>query len=303
MRRRSSWPRTARFRCRYHGAPTGTAAARWRSTPARRPAAAGTASTRRPATPGWLPRRSHPRRSPGQWPPPDAEPVAVDGLYEQLADVGYDYGPRSRAYARRGGTARRSTPRSRSGTGAARASGSTRRCWTPRCTAGCSTRRRGRGPAVLLVRRTARPAAPRRPGPDQPGRESGSGSTRSARRHGRGVRGRARRPPGRPGPARRRPRSAQPALRGRLDRGNRIAGSGPAACRGARRARPGQRYRDLAALEDAVADGAPVPRAVRSRPAQADGRGGGGTHGRRRDAGAAAAVAGQRPAARRGWSW
>ncbi|MGC4892147.1 polyketide synthase dehydratase domain-containing protein, partial [Micromonospora sp. DT227] len=28
-----------------------------------------------------------------QWPPADARPVAVDGLYERLADGGYVYGP------------------------------------------------------------------------------------------------------------------------------------------------------------------------------------------------------------------
>ena len=30
---------------------------------------------------------------PAQWPPAGAEPVAVDGLYDRLAEVGYDYGP------------------------------------------------------------------------------------------------------------------------------------------------------------------------------------------------------------------
>ncbi|MGC4792444.1 polyketide synthase dehydratase domain-containing protein, partial [Micromonospora sp. DT178] len=29
----------------------------------------------------------------GQWPPAGARPVAVDGLYERLADSGYVYGP------------------------------------------------------------------------------------------------------------------------------------------------------------------------------------------------------------------
>ncbi|WP_455678827.1 SDR family NAD(P)-dependent oxidoreductase [Streptomyces antimycoticus] len=37
-----------------------------------------------PAPHGW---------SPGQWPPADAEPVPLDGLYEGLADRGYRYGP------------------------------------------------------------------------------------------------------------------------------------------------------------------------------------------------------------------
>ncbi|GAA2683996.1 MULTISPECIES: type I polyketide synthase [Actinosynnema] len=30
----------------------------------------------------------------GAWPPPDAEPVALDGAYERLAELGADYGPR-----------------------------------------------------------------------------------------------------------------------------------------------------------------------------------------------------------------
>jgi acyl transferase domain-containing protein/NADPH:quinone reductase-like Zn-dependent oxidoreductase/NAD(P)-dependent dehydrogenase (short-subunit alcohol dehydrogenase family)/acyl carrier protein len=29
----------------------------------------------------------------GAWPPPDVEPLAIDGLYERLADQGYEYGP------------------------------------------------------------------------------------------------------------------------------------------------------------------------------------------------------------------
>nr|WP_233528610.1 type I polyketide synthase [Antrihabitans stalagmiti] len=32
-------------------------------------------------------------RFPSQWPPAGAEPIAVDGWYEDLANVGYDYGP------------------------------------------------------------------------------------------------------------------------------------------------------------------------------------------------------------------
>nr|WP_241678774.1 type I polyketide synthase [Streptomyces lasalocidi] len=37
-----------------------------------------------PADPSWVP---------AQWPPVDAEPIGVDGLYARLAELGFDYGP------------------------------------------------------------------------------------------------------------------------------------------------------------------------------------------------------------------
>src|SRR5690606_4394204 len=41
------------------------------------------ATTPTPAPPAWT----------GAWPPPDAEPLPVDGLYDQLAGGGFTYGP------------------------------------------------------------------------------------------------------------------------------------------------------------------------------------------------------------------
>ena len=32
-------------------------------------------------------------KAPTEWPPPGAEPIALDGLYERLADAGLEYGP------------------------------------------------------------------------------------------------------------------------------------------------------------------------------------------------------------------
>jgi acyl transferase domain-containing protein/NADPH:quinone reductase-like Zn-dependent oxidoreductase/acyl carrier protein len=61
-----------------------------------RPAAAGTDGTRestchaRGVLTADVP---PPSRFPAEWPPAGAQPVAVDGLYPQLADAGYDYGP------------------------------------------------------------------------------------------------------------------------------------------------------------------------------------------------------------------
>ena len=45
--------------------------------------ARGTLAAEAPVASGW----------PVQWPPADAEPLAVDGLYERLAAAGYEYGP------------------------------------------------------------------------------------------------------------------------------------------------------------------------------------------------------------------
>src|SRR5207244_3338694 len=45
--------------------------------------AAGTLSAEIPEPPAAL----------ASWPPPGAEPVDVSGLYDQLADAGYQYGP------------------------------------------------------------------------------------------------------------------------------------------------------------------------------------------------------------------
>ena len=97
-RRRWSWPTAPPCSCRSPSArPTRTAAARWPSTRGAevaasdgdrrgdlaRPRRAGAAAATEPAA----------GRSPAQWPPAGAEPVAVDALYAGLADVGYDYGP------------------------------------------------------------------------------------------------------------------------------------------------------------------------------------------------------------------
>ncbi|MFD0386218.1 hypothetical protein ACFQ2B_38980 [Streptomyces stramineus] len=45
------------------------------------------------------------------WPPPDATPVDVGGLYNQLADTGFGYGPAFRGYGERGGRVTTSWPR------------------------------------------------------------------------------------------------------------------------------------------------------------------------------------------------
>ncbi|MCX4806812.1 type I polyketide synthase [Streptomyces sp. NBC_01214] len=43
---------------------------------------------------GWLTADAEPSEPfPLQWPPAGAEPIAVEGLYERLADAGYEYGP------------------------------------------------------------------------------------------------------------------------------------------------------------------------------------------------------------------
>ena len=38
----------------------------------------------------------------GPWPPPGAQAVPVEDLYDRMAERGYDYGPASRGLRRRG---------------------------------------------------------------------------------------------------------------------------------------------------------------------------------------------------------
>ena len=76
---------------------------------------------------------------PAEWPPVDAEPVAVDALYARLAEVGFDYGPAFQGLRAGWRTATRCSRRSRCPTSTQsrlEGSASTRRCSTPRCTAG-----------------------------------------------------------------------------------------------------------------------------------------------------------------------
>lgn len=113
----------------------------------------------------------HEGRASHAWPPPGAEPVPVEGVYEDLAALSLRYGPEFRGLraAWRRGT--KSSPRSCSrGTATPTGSRSTRPCSTPRC-----TRRRSATPRH--VRGQARP-----PGLGCRSRGPVCGSTRSARR-------------------------------------------------------------------------------------------------------------------------
>ena len=47
----------------------------------------------------------------GEWPPPGATPIDIDDLYDQLAGIGFEYGPMFQVCVARGVVGERSLPR------------------------------------------------------------------------------------------------------------------------------------------------------------------------------------------------
>ena len=129
---------------------TTAASARSRFTPARRRAPRGR-SRSGPATPGASSSTapSEGDEPLGAWPPPGAEPIGTDAVYDRLAEAGLDYGPAFQGLTRAWRVGEEVSPRSRwarTSPPAPLASGCTPRCSTPPSTpaSSCFPARRGR---------------------------------------------------------------------------------------------------------------------------------------------------------------
>ena len=104
-----------------------------------------------------------------EWPPPGATPIATEGLYERLAEIGLGYGPAFQGLSAAWRSGRRSTPRSPSPPSSKSRQGATRstpHCWTPPCTRACSAASIRQSPRSPCPSHGARShSAPPAPGP------------------------------------------------------------------------------------------------------------------------------------------